>query len=199
MKRFFLFMFCLVSQISLVQAFDIQGRVAYFYPQDNRIREVYSDQGFPEYEIEVSQALSSTCQCDQDLDGFINLSFYQKNGHSTCLHNHSSVTNWDLNFGVKKSFTLFEMFKPYLGFGVGVAYVRFHDRSHYVKSHVSSYGPSILAKSGVKYDLSCNLFLDMFLDYSYQWFNFNSKKRSVAVRNVNAGGLKLGLGLGYKF
>ncbi len=182
-----------------MHAFDIEARAAYFFPQDNRIRDLYGKSGFAEYEIEASSSLDCLLQNCCDLDGFVNLSFYQENGHTNCTHDHTCVTNWTLNFGAKRYFNVCELFRPYLGFGIGAAHVRFHDESSFVKRHIHKWGVAVLAKSGLRYDLTCNLFLDLFADYSYSWFDFKCNRRCVNVRNVNTGGLKLGLGLGYQF
>ncbi len=200
MKKVFLFTLFILSQISCMQAWDIEARVAYFLPQDHRMRDIYSSKGFAEYELETSTPLDCLVDCAPcNWDGFANLSFYQKNGRSSCLNDRTRVTNWTLNFGVKRYFDVCGCFKPYLGLGAGAAYVRFHDHSDFVKRHNNKWGFAILAKSGVKYDITCNLFLDLFVDYSYAWFNFYHKRSCVAVRNTNTGGLKCGLGLGYQF
>lgn len=200
MKKVFLLTLFILSQVSCMQAWDIEGRVAYFLPQDHRMRSIYSNKGFAEYELETSTPLASLVDCAPcNWDGFANLSFYRKNGRSSCLNDRTRVTNWTLNFGVKRYFDVCGCFKPYLGLGAGAAYVRFHDYSSFVKRHNNKWGFAILAKSGVKYDVTCNLFLDLFLDYSYAWFNFYHSRSCVAVRNTNTGGLKCGLGLGYQF
>ena len=46
-------------------------------------------------------------------------------------------------------------------------------------------------KSGINYDITCRLFLDLFVDYAYQPSRFPSR--------VELGGLKTGVGLGFKF
>lgn len=181
-----------------MEAFDVEARVAYFLPEDSRMRRIYGKNGFAEYELEASAPLSCCCDCSCEWDMFANLSFYEKKGHSTCLNDKTRVTDWALNFGVKRYFDICECIRPYLGLGAGPSYVKFHDESPYVKSHVHKWGVAILAKSGLKYDLTCNIFLDLFLDYTYQWYNFH-RSSGVSVRNVNPGGLKIGLGLGYQF
>ena len=89
-------------------------------------------------------------------------------------------------------------FRPYLGFGIGFAHVRFHDQSPFVRARTNRWGFAILAKSGLRYDVTCNFFLDFFLDYAYNHFDFPCV-RGVSIRNVNTGGVKIGLGLGYQF
>jgi hypothetical protein len=51
-----------------LQAFDIEARIAYFLPQDTRMRDIYGKNGLPEYEIEVSAPFQSCCDCSCDWD-----------------------------------------------------------------------------------------------------------------------------------
>jgi opacity protein-like surface antigen len=200
MKRILLLLLVFISQMSCLKAFDIQGRVAYFLPQDSRMRDIYGKNGFAEYEIEASTPLSSIYACSPcNWDAFANLSFYQQRGHSSCLNDRTRVQNWALNFGVKRYFENCWCFRPYLGVGAGAVHARFNDHSDFVSRHTNRWGITILAKSGIRYDITCNLFLDLFADYSYSWFNVPSRVSCVSVRNVNTGGLKLGCGLGYQF
>lgn len=200
MKRIFLFTLFLLSQLSSIQAYDVEARVAYFYPTDNRMRNVYSKSGFVEYELEVSNPLNCFFNCfDECWDGFANVSFYQKNGRSSCLNNRSKVTNWAFNVGGKRFFSCFKCFRPYLGIGAGFAHVSFHDDSPYVKEHINSWGPSLLLKSGLIYDISCNFYLDLFADYGFNWFWPSVNNCCCTGRNIDTGGLKIGAGIGYKF
>lgn len=199
MKRIFLFLLFASSQLSSAESFDIQARVAYFYPQDHKIREIYGKHGFPEYEVEASVPLAWCLNnCSYDWDIWTNLSYYQKTGHSTFFKHHTRMNDWALNFGVKHYFCACERLRPYLGFGAGAAYVRFHDTGPLVNRHVHKWGAAILAKSGIRYDVTCQLFVDLFVDYSYHWFKFHGKT-CVHHRNANTGGVKAGIGLGYQF
>jgi hypothetical protein len=207
MKRIILFAIFLLSQISLAEAFEleglqVEGRVAYFLPENKRIRHVYSDLGFPEYELEVAMPIGcyfSDCIPDLNLDVWTNVSYYEKKGRSYSLHDKTRVTNWALNAGVSYYFPICGPIRPYVGIGGGAAHVEFHDKSQYVKQHREEWGGGFLAKLGLKYDVTCNIFIDVFADYSYNWCNFNRSKRCIEVHNVNTGGLKLGAGIGYRF
>lgn len=200
MKKLVAFLLLILAQTASSEAFDIQARVAYFVPQDNRVRHIYGKNGFAEYELEASMPMMCCCECACNWDYWTNLSFYEKKGHTNCFHDRTKITNWTWNFGVKYYFDIWECVRPYLGVGVGAAHVRFHDESPFVRNHVKRWGAAFLGKAGLKYDLTCNLFLDIFADYAYNWFNFHHNHRSgVEKRNVNTGGWKLGLGVGYQF
>lgn len=206
MNKIFLFALLLLSHLTTAQAIDVQGRVAYFIPQNHHIRSIYAD-GLPEYEVEIAAPLNSfncLCQCDDNLTGWTNFSIYEKKG-SSCQTCKTKITNWALNFGVKRYFAdclpcFFDDFRPYLGFGIGFAHVKFRDHSPYVRNnHNGKYGFALLAKFGLEYQITCNLFLDLFADYSGNWFNANRSNENGSNRNINTGGLKLGAGLGYRF
>jgi hypothetical protein len=199
MKKLILLTLCLLSQLASLQAIEIQGRVAYFYPLDDRMRKVYDKSGWAEYEIEVAAPLNLCCDCSRDWDVFFNTSYYFKKGKSTCLHNHTDVSNWAFNFGVKRYFDLCSCLRPYAGLGLGFAHVHFHDRSPFVKNKIDKCGFAFLVKSGVRYDINCNLFADVFFDYAFNYFDFRKNRSCVSRNSIDTGGLKVGLGLGYQF
>lgn len=232
MKKICLFILCLLlSQVGSVKAFEVEARGAYFIPQDHRIRDFF-DHGFGEWEVEVAAPLNFNCLCGFDLEAFINFSYYDKSGHSKfkcetcsscsqmtdipscldsnpCGHKHKvKVTNWALNFGLKHYFDLcqcgcgFERFHPYVGFGLGFDRVKFNNHSHFVKRHQEKTAFALLAKSGIKYDLTCNFFIDIFADYAWSHFRFHSKRSEegcVKGHSLNVGGWKFGGGIGFCF
>lgn len=199
MKKILLLLIGIVSQMAALQAFDIEARVAYFYPQDNRLREIYGKNGWVDYQIEASAPLNLCCDCSCNWDLWFNASYYQKRGHSTCLHNKTRVQNWAFNFGVKRYFDTCTCFRPYLGLGGGFAHVEFNDRSPFVKRHIDRWGGALLAKSGIKYDISCHVFVDLFVDYGLNWYSSKHSREGVRTRSIDTGGVKAGLGLGYQF
>ncbi len=207
MNKIFLFAILLFSHLTTAECLDVQGRVAYFVPQNHNIRSIYA-KGLPEYEVEIStpiNAFSCLCECNDDWAGWTNFSFYQKKGHSRgCEEYSTKMTNWALNFGVKRYFSgclpcFFDDFRPYLGFGIGFARVKFNDRSPFVRNHISKYGFALLGKLGFEYQITCNLFLDLFADYSGNWFRSPHSNGCTTTRCINTGGLKLGAGIGYRF
>lgn len=198
MKKLLLFLMCAFTQITSVEAFDVEARVAYFIPEDDRLRKIYGKNGFAEYEIEASMPMSCCCECACDWDYFFNVAYYEKKGRSSCLHNKTKIEDLAFNLGVRRYFDICECMRPYLGLGAGVVGVRFHDHSPFVKQRTEKWGASLLVKSGVRYDITCNIFVDLFADYCYHWFNFHNNK-CLATRNVNTGGFKIGVGLGYGF
>lgn len=190
--------------------FAVEGRVACFFPQDSHLKRVY-DNPWPEYEIEASMPVACS---SWNIWG--NVNYYEKSGHSTCLHHHSKVDHWTFLIGGKYYFDFFNnlccdpcdpcydpcatsSFHPYAGIGGGAALVKFHDRSEFVKQHKEEWGGSLLLKLGVEYDICDCFFADLFADYAFNWFDFNHKHEGTETHKIQTGGLKLGLGLGYRF
>lgn len=222
MNKIFLCALLFLSSLTTAHALDIEGRVAYFLPQNHHIKSIYGSHGIPEYEVEVSQPLNSLfavypfnslfCMdpCNQSWTMFGNFSYFQKCGHSRRCgdstfsdfrRNSTKMNNWALNFGVKRYFDncFISCLRPYLGLGIGFAHVKFNDHSRYVNQHIHRYGFALLAKFGFEYDITCNLYLDFFADYASNWFSAPRSKRCNATNRVNTGGFKTGLGIGYRF
>lgn len=185
---------------------DIEVRAACLIPTDNHFRSVYGNT-VCDWEFEVSTPLENFLDCTscwaENINltqwyGWANFSYYTKNGHFTYLKEETNALNWTLNFGVKRYFCCGSTFLPYFGLGVGVAHVRFSDHSFYVRQNINLWGFSLLAKSGVEVQLAYNLFLDFFLDYSYNRFSKPHAIQGISTRGVNTGGFKIGLGIGYR-
>lgn len=196
------------SQNKKVRKVELEGRFAWFLPQSSHIQRVYGRHGCPEYELEASMAFTGVpkCECssherkcEPHWIGWANWSIYEQSGHSTCLKNSSHMINNAVNFGAKYYFFHMHGFRPYLGFGIGFAHVRFSDHSRYVRRHVDKWGPSLLVKSGIECDLSCHWYADVFVDYGSNWFSAPRSPRCVKTHDINTGGGKFGFGLGYRF
>jgi outer membrane protein len=181
----------------LSREYSLQGRIAWFQPTDSHMRRVYRH-NWADYEFELETPL----HCHWSL--WLNGSYYDQKGRSLGLGDSTRVKHQAYNLGVKHYFhflsqkPLSQRMRPYLGFGMGAAQVRFHDESTFVSQHTSRWGFALLAKAGIELDLSCNFFLDGFVDYTYEWFHFK-KHTGVSRHDINPGGVKVGAGIGYKF
>jgi opacity protein-like surface antigen len=142
-----------------------------------------------------------TClrDCEPKWVGWANLSFYEKTGKSTCLHDGTHIKNGAFNMGAKYYFCHTDGYRPYLGLGIGFAYVNFRDHSSGVRTHIHKWGPALLVKAGLEIDLAHNFFADLFADYSSNWFGNTHSRHCVKTHHVNTGGGNFGLGLGYRF
>jgi opacity protein-like surface antigen len=182
------------EELSETRRVELQARAACLFPQDRRIRKIYG-KAIAEWELEVDVSLDDR---EYGWDGFFNLAYYQKSGRSTCslAKRHTEMRNVAATLGALYEFEAYSRVHPYLGLGLGAAYVHFHNQSSHVKRSVNRWGVAFLAKSGVKFDVTGNFFLDLFVDYSYYLFNFN---KGHCRNNVNTGGFLIGGGIGYRF
>lgn len=195
--RNFIALCLLLLPLSLAAELDMQFRYAGFAPQDETIRDLYGD-WLSEYEWEISTPLGC------DWSAFINASYYSE--EKDLPNAHTSMSDWAAAFGIKRylAFDLLgidpDYVSPYLGIGIGPAYVKFHNFPLFAHRHPPQLGIIVLGKAGIEFDFYNCLFLDFFADYSYQWFRF---RRRITIDHqpltFNGGGLKLGIGIGYRF
>ncbi len=195
MIRLFVIFFSMLINIAHADCFDLQLRTSFFLPQDSTLRKVYKN-GWEDGQFEISY------NNDWYLTPWINLTYYETSGHSTCQKKHSRLTSRSLTFGAKKYLCCFSQefgggyFTPYLGIGVGVDYKTFHDKADYVRKELNRWSPTIILKSGIEIDLSCNFFLNFYLDYSYSAIFGKRCCNGIRYRSFDAGGLFAGVGIG---
>src|SRR5581483_3832899 len=183
----------LLSLYNIADATNLELRGAYFYPQDHHIRNVYGNNGFGEYEIEGSGPVINDRWA---LWG--NLSYYGKHGRSSCLKERTHLYNTALNFGLKYYVYDNDPVKIYFGLGAGMDFLRLHNHSHTIHS-VNKWGLATLAKSGIECRLKRLIFLDFFVDYSYNCSPTKTSRHCISSWNLNTGGVKAGVGLGFHF
>ena len=193
MKKVLLLSAFFLPLLPEAHAFDIEFRSAYFNPQDHHIRKIYGNHGLAEFEIELADRV-----INDRWAAWGNVSYYRKHGKSTCLHNKTHVSNWAMTSGLKYYLCKSDPLSPYIGFGAGVDYVHFNNHSSHVHS-VNQWGIATLAKSGVECKLTDLLFIDLFVDYSYNWLRTKRSRHCVDSWNINTGGFKAGAGLGFRF
>lgn len=172
----------------------LEGRFSAFFPLKSRAREIYND-ALPCLELQVATTL---CDCWQP---WFNASYIWSNGHSS-LGDKTQLSILPLSLGVNYIFPLCDCIDWYIGAGALYSFLRTEDHSPYVHEHVRKNTWGGTAKLGFYYQWTECLFLEGFLDYVYQKFNFKTDEDSVpfVVRNdVDLSALKLGVGLGFRF
>jgi len=183
---------------------SVQGRVAYFHPESDRMRRFYDD-SWVDYQLELSSRFSS------DWGGWVNLAYTQDKGHSKVksLSCHQSdgkeyeartyAKILPINIGIKRYFCHDRCFRPYIGAGVGAVYVRIRNKYDYVERLESRWGVATLLKLGMEYDLTRCVFIDAFADWATHFVNYDKKRGNNSQKHPQTGGLKLGMGIGYHF
>ncbi len=171
--------------IGSVEARDVpvEFRAAAFFHSSKRFREVYGNVG-PCYEIEAATHIY------RSFEGWGNIDWFHK--HKTQDEVTKSTVNiLNVSFGAKYVYIPSERWHCYLGIGPSIGGIFLKNRSDGYKDNVSKFIIGGVVKIGADYIFPCGVFFDIFVDYLYQPVHFHT--------TVDIGGLKPGLGLGYKF
>lgn len=168
----------------------LQVRAGYFQFTSNWAQEIYGA-GAPDIELEGSVKLHPY------LSLWGNLNYVWKGGDSTPFENTTHLDLVTLSLGANAmaplgcSFTFI-----YLGFGISGAYVHTKDESPYLPTHTSKFGVGCVGKFGFLVFCSKHFFVNPFFDYYYQPIH----ARNTGIHSqVNLGGFRTGLGVGYQF
>lgn len=162
----------------------LDARVAAFTPSHKLMREIYGDWQAV-YEVEMGRFLCPNYEI------WGNLSALSTNGKTRTLHTKTQLENANVSLGAKYLFYLQPCTQLCLGAGINGAFVHVHNDSSYVKRHVYKYGVGGVLKTGIYYQPTETLFLELFADYLYQRIHF--------VHHVQIGGIKIGGGVGLSF
>ena len=165
-------------------------KAAYFYPTDNRFREIYGGGGL--YSIEKS------VQAWKQFYPWMSLGFFRKDGRSLEKRFDTHIIMVPIGLGVKYLFTYKKM-NPYLGLGMLVTYTNMHDHSPYVVRKFGHWGVGGIVKAGSYMYVTKDFFIDVFCDYSYLKINYHHPSRKVRNLRADLSGLSIGAGLGYRF
>ena len=90
----------------------------------------------------------------------------------------------------------------YVGLGVEPTYLQTKDSSPYVYRNHSKWGVGGIAKVGAYFNLPRNFFIDVFVDYSFDWVKNKScaaPEGVVVPTTANVSGAIFGAGIGYRF
>lgn len=168
-------------------SFKIRG--AAFYPQGSLTRRIY-DNWWPEGSLEYNNI------GDRCWSPFLNVAYTYKNGRSvgSAGGDKTSINLIPMTVGINFWLRNFSCWRPYIGAGIGAAYVHMHDESPYVKRNINQWGFASLVQVGTEFDIVEWMFFDVFVGYRWNWFDFN-RHRS----NAETGGLNIGGGIGLRF
>lgn len=187
MIKSFLFLILLTVIHPLMAEYrTIEIRSGAFFPNTERFRKIYG-KATAFYGVEVSR---STDSC---LDAWASLDFLTKHGRSDGFSDPTRVNIANFSFGLKIPYQFRDRWIGYIGVGPSWSAVwvknRYRSHHHHGASQVAFGG---ILKSGLYYFINDCVFIDLFVDYLYQPISFADKSTEV-------GGLKTGLGLGYRF
>lgn len=162
----------------------IEFRYAGFWHSSSLFRHIYGNWS-SDYQLEA----------DIDLCGpyefWANFDYFTKSGRSIGLHSRTRANIAVGSIGYKYLFQTCRCFTPYVGLGISVGGIWIDNKLFCCgKDKGSKASVGAIVKSGVYYNLTENLYLDFFVDYSYQPVKFH--------KTVDLGGVKTGIGLGLR-
>lgn len=175
----------------LSEAWEFQMRVAGFYPVSERFRDIYGSFA-GEAQIETAKMVNKNwglwCNC----------SYYPNTGHSIGLSSFTRINFIPISFGIKWMYSITSRLDFYIGGGVAFSLLDIEDTGGTALTHIHTWDTGWLTKSGFRYDLSHRFFLDLFCDYLFQQYDFATTTCGIERLNTDAGGVTVGLGIGFK-
>lgn len=183
-KIFFLLLITNISPVLAEFQSSIKFRSAAFFHSSERFREIYGNVG-ASYQVEASSKLSDYCE------GWANFDWFSKHGKSDGLNDSTRVSIANISLGIKFPYQFYEKFTAYIGIGPCPSKIWLRNKSQCGHETVSKWTIGGVLKTGVCYFISKRVFIDVFVDYLYQPIHFET--------HVDIGGIKTGIGIGYKF
>lgn len=186
--------------VSMVRAEDtiLEFKAGYFLATDCIFKNIY-DKGGAIYGPEVTFSLNDS-KCWY---GFASVNYFQKDGNSLGLGDATKVELVPLGIGVKYFIpSSYSRFDFYVGLGFQPVHTKVINCSPYVPAKQSQWGFGGVAKIGTYINITHNLLLDLFIDYSFVNVNFKTAQipaGPVTPLKADISGAIFGVGLGYRF
>jgi len=168
---------------SMYLPYKVEFRSAAFFHSAKRFREIYGDVG-PSFQFEASM------RCFEIMEAWINVDWFSKQrSHGDCCHSRINLPNF--SFGINYVYPFSRRFDLYCGGGPSLGRITLKNKSCCIREKKSKYILGVVFKSGVRYYIFDDLFIDLFVDYIVQRVDYK--------HHVDVGGLKTGLGIGVGF
>lgn len=163
---------------------SVEVRAGAFFHSSSRFREIYDNVG-------VSYGAESNMKLSYPFDAWSNFDWYSKNGKSIGFDDSTKIQIANISFGIKYPFQLAYNITPYLGIGPSISGVWLKNKSDCVTENKARLAFGVVLKTGVYYQFSDYLYINLFADYLYQPVDFQ--------KSIDIGGLKTGIGLGMQY
>lgn len=180
--------------LSADDQFEHQGaaRAGYFFFSNSDARKIY-DQGAPTLELEYKYWFLPRYAV------WTNLNVIWASGKTKALSSTSHITMTTTSVGVQEFFPCRRgRLKPYVGFGMTIAYVRTKDHTDYLPQTTVRWSLGCVGKLGALFLFSERIFGDFFFDYYYQPTR-TRKSGSFSDDFIDLGGGRIGWATGYRF
>lgn len=178
-------LFVLLSVGSSLAAMEnsVELRAAAFLPSASLFRNIYGQTGV-DYELEYGLRWASPW------GAWANLAWYPKQGHSIGLDCSTRINLLNFSSGIRGYYDFNPNVAGYAGIGPSLTGVWIKNEGFCGHERASKLVFGGIVKVGVYANIYKALFVDLFVDYLYAPATFESY--------VNLGGLKAGVGLGFR-
>lgn len=173
----------------VVDEVSLQAKGGVFVPFSNEVRKIYNGV-ISDIEWELGTRFFKNWQ------SWANVSYiFFEDGRSLGLHESANLKLLPLSLGIK----YFQPINPstdfYFGAGAVCSFLWVDNHSRYIPNHMRKIAPGAIVKTGFIYRWDEHFFVEGFLDYLYQRFEF-SKSHHVGSHDLNLSGIKFGFALG---
>ncbi|AXK60684.1 hypothetical protein [Candidatus Chromulinivorax destructor] len=179
-----------------LQAKDVLLEVkgAYFLSTDDTFKAIY-DNGCGEVGLEA------TAEITHNIYAFTSIDFFNKSGITPIFATPSQFFSLNFGFGLKYFIECCDHCDIYVGLGAQPTYLRTIDSSTFLTDErTAAWSLGGIAKFGAIIDITHSLFIDLFIDYSFVTFDFNSAANAPVQRqDAILNGALFGAGFGYRF
>jgi hypothetical protein len=170
----------------------VEAKVGYFFFSDSKMRKIYNSGG-------IDLQLSGSFTVWEWLQIYGSVEYLERQGRSLKGHQKTRVWEVPLSLGLKPVFKVSSKVDYYFAIGPRYFFVRQHNHSTFVSSHVSNSGLGGFVNTGFNFFPCEHLAIDVFGEYSYKRMSFHSSPRFSYGRTIQVGGFAFGVGLGYAF
>ncbi len=173
---------------------DIEFKAGYFFFNSPGMRKVYNKGGI---DLQVC-GIYPLCS---NLGLYAAVEYMGKHGHTLGAHEKASIWEIPLSLGLQPIVGLNSdnTIRYYFTIGPKYFFAHVHIHSSFLPRTLNSNNIGGFANTGFMFDVSENLSVDVFGEYSYVKLHFHSSKKATKGHTVQAGGLTFGLGLAYLF
>ena len=184
---------CCLSTMAYANPWKMEGKVGAFFPESKRVREIFHTMPF--VEVEGSYRFSYSW----DTWGGVGCIF--KSGESLGCGNNTNIQVIPFTLGIRKFISVRKNLEFFIGAGGLWSIYHNKDQSDYLHQNISGHCFGALFKAGLQYRLNNRISLSSSIEEVYQRFSFHrTYEEHFTYRNdVNMSGIKLSLGVGYKF
>ncbi len=203
---FSLILFCLLlgSQIAYADRYLAEGKVAYFRPFSDKLRDFYSD-GWVNYQVELSYSPFNSCNPDWWSKFFIwgSYNYLYDSGSiaSRFLDDETDIQFYNFSLGLKYIQPLPCNTYVYGAAGLKYIFLRNDNHDETVARRERANGLGEVLSIGFLFQTWRCIVINLYSDVTFKYFrqsNFSSKDHEIA-EGVDVSGVSFGLGAGIRF